>query len=105
LEGARILPSHRQYLPSVNEALLFYIRKLIDRAGQVKRYQEIDLVSEVVKRIFGPTLTNPFVIYLKASEIYFMRDFLAAPHLLRQALEASGLFGQVAELFQSVTDG
>lgn len=104
LEGEKILPSHRQYLPSVNAALLFYVRKLIDRAGQVKRYAGVDLVSEVVRQIFGPSLTNPFVIYLKASEIYFMRDFLAAPHLLRQALETADLFGPVADLFHGVVD-
>ncbi|GFO69899.1 hypothetical protein GMLC_34780 [Geomonas limicola] len=105
LEGDLILPSHRQYLLSVKEALLFYVRKLIDRAGQVKRYAEIDLVSEVVQQIFGPTLTNPFVIYLKASEIYFMRDFLADPDRLRRALGDTGLFGQVADLFNEVVEG
>lgn len=102
LSGARVFPSHRQYVDGVAQTLLFYVRKLMERAGQVKLYAGVDLVSEVVQQIFGPTLKNPFVIYLKASEIYFMRDFLADPLRLKCALEETGLFDQVRELYESV---
>lgn len=43
-----------------------------------------------------------FPIYLKASEIVFMKDFLEQPALLRRALKEIGLFDEVSELFQAV---
>jgi 2,4-dienoyl-CoA reductase (NADPH2) len=42
-----------------------------------------------------------FHIFLKASEIVFMKDFLNQPELLRLALEEIGLFDDVSELFHS----
>jgi len=102
LKGDTVLPAHRQYVAGVEQTLLFYVRKLIERAGQVQKFAEVEQVREVVQRIFGDALTNPFVIYLKASEIYFMRDFLADPVRLKTALEQAGLFAPVQELYSSV---
>jgi len=102
LRGLVILPAHREYVEGVDETVVFYIRKLLERAGQVKRFAELEKVSEVVKRIFGAALVDPFVIYLKVSEIYFMRDFLAEPTKLKHSLEQIGLFDQVSELYHSV---
>ena len=45
---------------------------------------------------------DPFVIYLKVSEIYFMRDFLAEPAKLKLHLQEIGLFDPVRELYESV---
>ena len=42
-------------------------------------------------RLFGEALPDPFVAYLKASEIVFMRDFLAEPKRLKESLAAIGL--------------
>jgi len=102
LRDYKILPAHREYVEGVDRTLFFYVSKLLERAGQVKRFAEVELVSQVVKQIFGDTLLNPFVVYLKASEIYFMRDFLAEPQKLKLSLEKSGLFDQVKELYESV---
>jgi 2,4-dienoyl-CoA reductase (NADPH2) len=98
-----VLPSHRRDIAGVDQTLLFYLTKLLERAGQVKQHGDLELVSQVVERIFGPTLDNPFVIYIKASEIYFMRDFLADPLRLRTSLERIGLFEPLRELFEAVS--
>lgn len=103
LRGLVILPAHREYLDDLDGNIVFYLRKLMERAGQVKRFAGLEKVSEVVGQIFGPALVDPFVIYLKASEIYFMRDFLADPGKLKLSLQQIGLFGQVRELYESVT--
>jgi hydroxyacylglutathione hydrolase len=103
LRGLTILPSHRESVRSVDDTIVFYVRKLLERGGQVKRFAELDTVREVIERIFGSALANPLLIYLKLSEIYFMRDFLADPLRLKRALEQIGLFGEVRELFDSVT--
>jgi hypothetical protein len=49
-------------------------------------------------------MKDPFFIYLKASEIVFMRDFLLNPELLRTALEEIGLFEKVSERYFTVLD-
>jgi hydroxyacylglutathione hydrolase len=103
LRGRTILPAHRVYLEGVDDNILFYLRKLMERAGQVRRFAGLERVSEVVQQIFGPSLVDPFVIYLKVSEIYFMRDFLANPSRLKLALQQIGLFDPVRELYDSVT--
>jgi hydroxyacylglutathione hydrolase len=102
LRGLTILPAHREGVRGVDDTIVFYVRKLLERGGQVKRFAELETVREVIERIFGSALANPVLIYLKVSEIYFMRDFLADPLRLRRALEQIGLFDKVRELFDSV---
>lgn len=102
LEGLRILPGHKFSVDGVLTTILFYVRKLLERGGKVKNYADAQNVSDVVKLVFGDSLVDPFVIYMKVSEIYFMRDFLANPELLKSSLERIGLFGQVSEQYQEV---
>ena len=104
LRGKTILPAHHEYVEGVDETLLFYLRKLLERAGQVQRFAGLEKISDVVARIFGKALVDPFITYLKASEIYFMRDFLAAPAQLKSSLEQIGLFDQVKDLYRAVAD-
>lgn len=101
LRGLTVLPAHRYSIEGVDETILFYIRKLLERARLVRRYGEVAKVSDVVERIFGSSLVDPVVTYIKASEIYFMRDFLADPERLRRALEQVDLFRDVEELYFS----
>ena len=102
LRGLVILPAHRNYVTGVDDTIIFYVKKLMERAGQVRRFAGLEQVSDVVKQIFGPALVDPFVIYLKVSEIYFMRDFLVVPEKLKLSLQEIGLFDPVRELYESV---
>lgn len=102
LRGVKILPAHRECVEGVDRGIIFYVRKLMERAGQVKRYAALEMVSDVVKQIFGEALVDTFVIYLKVSEIYFMRDFLAQPTRIKISLQRIGLFDQVREIYESV---
>jgi hydroxyacylglutathione hydrolase len=103
LEGYEILPGHRRYVESLDKTIFFYVSKLMERSIQVKRFAGVESVREVIGELFGNGFTDPFFVYLKASEIIFMRDFLAEPEKLRQALEQIGLFGQVRGLYADVT--
>lgn len=100
LKGLTILPAHKYSVNDVEETLLFYVGKLLERAGQVRRYAEVEKASEVVKAIFGGTIVDSVIAYIKASEIYLMRDFLADPAPLKHALEQVGLFDKVAEQYR-----
>lgn len=100
LEGRRVLPGHRTSIDGVRATIGFYVTKLLERAAKVRRYSDVEKVSDVVKQIFGDAMKDPFVIFMKVSEIYFMRDFLAQPELLRLALEEIGLFSRIRELYE-----
>ena len=99
LRGRQILPGHRESIVSIDESILFYVGKLLDRAVQLKQFARQDDVAHIVSRLFGTKQSSPFFYYLKASEVIFMRDFLSDPGQLRSALERIGLFEQVVEKF------
>jgi 2,4-dienoyl-CoA reductase (NADPH2) len=103
LRGRRILPGHRRDVDSLDAVILFYVGKLLERSERVKKYAHEDDINAIVSQIFGAAMDNPFHVYLKVSEIVFMRDFLDRPHRLREALIQLDLFDEVAEEFMTVT--
>jgi hydroxyacylglutathione hydrolase len=103
LRGRRILPGHREKIESVDATILFYISKMLERVAQLQPYADDDNIPRIIDRMFSNTLIEPFHIYLKASEIIFMKDFLENPDRLRTALAAIGLFDAVAAEFQDAT--
>jgi 2,4-dienoyl-CoA reductase (NADPH2) len=104
LSGCTVLPGHRDYVESVDDTIVSYVRKMLERAGEVKRFAAVESIRDVVDRLFEVPPANPFFIYLKASEIVFMRDFLADPRRLGESLETIGLFDRVEELYGAVAD-
>jgi 2,4-dienoyl-CoA reductase (NADPH2) len=102
LRGRRIMPGHRQYVKSVDGALLFYVRTLLERALQLLPLKGFG-VREIIERLFKDKQEDPFFIYLKISEIIFMLDFLEKPELLKASLEQIGLFDKVSALYEAVT--
>lgn len=99
LRGREILPGHREYVESLEHTVLFYVGKLIERALRLAELPQMN-VREAVETLFGKA-SDPFVAYLKASEILFMRDFLAQPQKLKTSLERLGLFPEV----EAIHDG
>ncbi len=99
LRGKQVLPGHRNSIASIDDAILFYVSKLLGRAAQLKRFSDDDNVAHVVDQLFDGEQKHPFHCYLKASEIAFMRDFLRDPDRLRISLEQIGLFESVSEKF------
>lgn len=104
LREYEIHPGHRDYVESLDDTILSYVGKLLERAGQVKRFAGIESIREVVDLLFGNTLAEPFFKYLKVSEIVFMRDFLAEPGKLKESLERIGLFDAVSDLYGAVAE-
>jgi len=102
LRGQRILPGHREESDRFEETVHFYVAKLIERAGRIKAFEDVEAVSEVIDRLFGDTLFDPFAVYIKASEVIFMRDFLADPGRLQRVLEEIGLLPRVREALAAV---
>ena len=99
LRGRKVLPGHRNSIDSINDTILFYVGKLLDRAAQLQRFSSKDSVANIVGQLFGGGQGHPFQYYLKASEVAFMKDFLHDPDRLRTSLKQINLFGPVSEKF------
>lgn len=101
LKDKIVLPSHRKNVKNINSTLLFYVSKMLIRAERLYPYRDEEDLMLLIERLLKGRMQDVFHIYLKASEILFMKDFLKQPELLRKSLEEIGLFGEVAELFHS----
>jgi 2,4-dienoyl-CoA reductase (NADPH2) len=99
LRGRRILPGHRHTVDSVDAIFLFYISKMLLRVEQLRPYSQGENIARIIEKLFAGSIKNVFHVYLKASEIIFMKDFLERPELLRASLEDIGLFEDLAEHF------
>jgi 2,4-dienoyl-CoA reductase (NADPH2) len=99
LRDCRILPGHRQWIDSVDDTILFYLRKLLDRTLKLKPFGKERNIAALIQRLFHGRELSHFQTYLKASEIIFMQDLLAEPQLLQTALEKAGLFDILADDF------
>ncbi len=100
LEEKMILPGHRQNVSTVRATLQFYVSKLLQRVLHLRPYRGEGNLPRLIDRLVRGRLEDVFHIYLKASEIIFMMDFLEQPELLRRSLEEIGLYPDVAEAFQ-----
>lgn len=105
LAGKTILPAHRKRVDSVKKVLVFYISKMLGRAAQLYPYRAEENVMHLIDTLLEGRMKEIFPIYLKASEIIFMKDFLNQPELLRRALEQIDLFDEVAGLFHAAVSG
>ena len=103
LRDKRVLPGHRQSIESVDANILFYVGKLLERSVRIKALDGRQSVAELVPKLLGTDLSHSFLVYLKASELVFIRDFLEQPELLRKALEEISLYQPLAKLFDSAT--
>lgn len=99
LRDCQILPGHRNRVDSVDDTILFYLRKLFDRAIKLKPFAQEQNIAALIQQLFDGKELPLFHTYLKASEIIFMQDLLAEPQLLQTALEKAGLFDLLAADF------
>ena len=104
LRGRQVMPGHRCYVEGVDEAIVFYVKTLLERAAQVLQFRGLPM-NNMIDQIFKGRLTEPFLIYLKVSEIVFILDFFENPTLLKASLEQIGLLDQVRELYSAITRG
>ena len=102
LRDCEILPGHRHTVESLEGTILFYVGKLFERAQRLKKFPRSLPVRRLIDRLFGDVLNDPFVTFLKASEIAFMQDFLDDPLLLKASLEELGLFHQIRFAYAAV---
>lgn len=100
LKDKKIFPAHRYSIESVDQTLVFYVSKLLERVVQIHPYSGEGNLVFLVDKLLGGRMTDIFHIYLKVSEVLFMKDLLRQPELLKQALVEVGLYEDVSVLFQ-----
>lgn len=99
LHNCQILPGHRHTIESVAGTILFYLRKLLDRASKLTPYANEQDVAGLIDRLFGEKKLPLFHIYLKASEIIFMQDLLQDPQRLQTALVEADMLEPLIDKF------
>ena len=103
LRSKKILPGHRHHIDSVDKTLLFYLTKMLRRVSHLPSEIFHRSVAEVMDDLF-PSMQDPLHIYLKASEIVFMKDFLAEPAVLVSSLKKIDLYQPLAQLLSEITE-
>lgn len=104
LREYRIHPGHRWYVDGVDATIISYVKKLLERAGQVKTFAPGAPLFDIMKALFGDITKSPFFVHMKLSEIVFIQDFLEAPGKLKVSLEYLGLFEKISVLYHSVVE-
>ncbi|EKD35389.1 MAG: NADH:flavin oxidoreductase/NADH oxidase [uncultured bacterium] len=103
LRNRKVLPGHRQTIAGIDATLLFYVSKLLVRVEQLRPFKDEENLMVLIDKLLGDRVQDTFHLFLKASEVVFMKDLLGEPEMLRRALEEIGLFGQVDELYHAAT--
>ncbi|MFT5697982.1 MAG: hydroxyacylglutathione hydrolase [Desulforhopalus sp.] len=101
LEGKTVLPGHRENIQGIKETQKFYLTKLLVRVHQLHQYLGEKNLMQLIEKLLDGRMKDIFHLYLKASEIVFMMDLLKDPEQLKNALERSGLWPEVAELYRA----
>lgn len=104
LQNYHILPGHRKNVESAKASILFYVKKLFERARQVKKHSSSDSYSHLIGKIFGNISHNPFFVHMKLSEIVFAKDFLEQPQKLKNSLQSLALFDEIADSYYKIVE-
>lgn len=103
LRDKKILPGHRNSIVGVNHNICYYTSKIFERASRSRKLTAELSPPQVVERLFGDSAADPFLKYLKTSEIVFIRDFLADSDRLKRSLKQIGLFARLEKPFNQAT--
>ena len=103
LDNKVLLPAHNQYLDDLDGWICFAVTKVVDRAARlVSHYQDGKTIRQTVEDLLGEQTANPLMVYLKASEVALMFDFLHDHNQLKEVLRKHHLYGCVAASFSKL---
>jgi len=92
LRNTQVRPSHNDWILGVDEQILFYCHKIIQRSQKIEPlFGERGTIYEILERLFPDLIKTPFKFYVKTGELYFLLDYLNEPERLHQSLEHLGL--------------
>ena len=101
IEDMTFLPSHRDYIDSVDKRIVYFTEKLLSRAESVAPLLKSGKsIYKTAVTVFPNTKILSFIFFIKISELVFIDDFIKNPNLLANALKENGLYESVAESFE-----
>lgn len=86
LSGYTILPGHREYIDDVKQRISIYLNKMLSRGVKIGKSLVKDPIYEIIVKINNGKQLDSFTQYLKASEIFFIRDIFKDPEPLQKAI-------------------
>lgn len=101
LRGYQVHPGHRWHIESIDETVLWYVRKVLKRAHLIRHSGTTGSIGAMMETVGGAS-TEPFFLHMKLSEAVFTRDFVQNPELLKAAAESLGLFEHIRAQYQVV---
>ncbi len=102
LREYRIHPGHRWQVENVDTTILFYVKKLLEQADQIKKLARHDSILDIMKLLYGRIYRKPFLVHMKISEIVFTKDFIDDPYRLKASLQSLCIFDEIGDLFHTV---
>lgn len=86
IEDKIFLPGHKDEIKNIGDVIFFQINKFIERAkkigDQLKNKNIFNLVFDNIESIAN----DPYALYIKASEMFFLRDYEFNKENLHEAL-------------------
>jgi 2,4-dienoyl-CoA reductase (NADPH2) len=99
LNNYTVMPGHMDYIVSVNDTVLFYVNKMFNRLIKIKDKITVWPLEDLAIYVAGENV-DPYIKYLKASEIIFFKDYLEEPEKLKDALTYLGIFmGEIEKYY------
>lgn len=86
-----ILPGHREYIDDVKQRISIYLNKMLSRGVKIGKSLVKDPIYEIIVKINNGKQLDSFTQYLKASEIFFIRDIFKDPEPLQKAISRHSL--------------
>ncbi|MCX8084694.1 MAG: MBL fold metallo-hydrolase [Calditerrivibrio sp.] len=81
------LPGHNITIDNIKYRIECYLEKFLSRVCKIGPKLLVGDVYSTLKHINIDPFNNPFISYLKTSEIFFMRDIILNPEPLKKIIE------------------
>ncbi|MDX2469570.1 MAG: MBL fold metallo-hydrolase [SAR324 cluster bacterium] len=92
LKDRTIIPSHNDYIESVESQLVYLHNKIKSRSKRIAPLVKKGLNGyEILNELFPNLDKQHFKLYIKASELCFFEDYVKEPELLENQLRAFGI--------------
>ncbi|ADR18252.1 MBL fold metallo-hydrolase [Calditerrivibrio nitroreducens] len=91
LNGYTILPGHREYIDDIKQKISIYLNKMLTRGVKIGKSLVEDSIYDIIVKINNRKQLDSFTQYLKASEIFFIRDIFKDPKPLQKTINRHSL--------------
>jgi glyoxylase-like metal-dependent hydrolase (beta-lactamase superfamily II) len=85
------LPGHREYIDDVKKRVSTYLEKMLTRGAKIGENLIKKPIYEIILGINESRYMDPFNQYLKASELFFIRDIFLYPTPLENSIKKHNL--------------